>query len=226
MSTLIKNKTTGEWEQVAGNAVSDVIRNPDWANKLQLQTTNFANGYTVPFDGIFLLNMLPNGAGGILACYINNVPVTLQYSPGGGVINCRYANCQVAVSKGDIITVSIPNIDTFNCYIVPYKITPSSIDPFSTLGDYESLDVSAASVNFTCQHSGIINFMSIQGSSGSVYINVNNTRICDMGTNNVPTGTSCGFSSMLFVKKGDAVTITKQGATVPTLTANARWYND
>lgn len=103
--TKIKNKTTGEWEDVANLAQSDVIRNPDWSRAIAITSLP----YTAPEDGMIVGF---NGYGTPTDLSINNVTVSR------GIDGSDYNQIQCPVAKGDILSGTY---GTASLKFVPYK---------------------------------------------------------------------------------------------------------
>lgn len=118
--TKIKNKTTGEWEDVANLSASDVIRNPDWSRAVSYTANNLNGGITAPEDGLFIGYYISAASSVNVVLTVNGVVVSNAVWEAG---NWRSdGSFQVPVNKGDIIrAMNVINNDV-SCSFVPYKV--------------------------------------------------------------------------------------------------------
>lgn len=121
--TKIKNKTTGDWENVANLAQSDSVRNPDWSRAIQYTPTQLNAGIIAPEDGIMVGSVIASTSNTPTPIRVNNVTVALATWVSG---NWRSdANFQVPVGAGDTIRAgNTLNNDGWIAF-VPYRVQKS-----------------------------------------------------------------------------------------------------
>ena len=127
--TKIKNKTTGDWEDVANLAQSDSVRNPDWSRAIALTSAQLLAGWTAPEDGVIVGDFLPSQTvTGAVRLTINNVLVAFAFnnSQGGGQ-DIRNGLAGTQVAAGDILKISQAIIvdGNYTVRFVPYRVQKS-----------------------------------------------------------------------------------------------------
>lgn len=127
--TKIKNKTTGDWEDVANLAQSDSVRNPDWSRKVNIASSTFkSSGYTALEDGLFIIPyMVSNVLGVYQSVYVNGVKVGSAWTQPTheSYTDTRSSSIQVPVSAGDRITCDADCLFENSITFVPYRVQKS-----------------------------------------------------------------------------------------------------
>lgn len=123
MSLNIK-LSDGTLQKIAGNVISDAIRNPDWANAITLTSQQLTDGYTAPADGLIV--------GYYLSAEASNVIVGLRVNTklvaaARGITSSAASdgNVQVQVNKGDTISFD-GSTGSMSLKFIPYKVSSAS----------------------------------------------------------------------------------------------------
>ena len=127
--TKIKNKTTGEWEDVANLAQSDSVRNPDWSRAISIASATFrSSGYTALEDGLFVIPYMVSNAPSVFqSVYVNGVKVGSAWTQPthDAYTDTRSSSIQVPVSAGDRITCDADCLFENSITFVPYRVQKS-----------------------------------------------------------------------------------------------------
>ena len=108
---------------VAGRSVDTyLVRNPDWANAVEITVEQLYAGYTAPSDGMFVCSrvMPKSNTTTDRAITVNGITITSGEYPDNSTYSYGSASCPV--SEGDLIKSNINNAWTSERrYFVPFE---------------------------------------------------------------------------------------------------------